>query len=102
MLKPGGIQGFSVPIYGAHYSEHWGVMTSEEATTRFGQYDHIRRFSPVDIACTLGALFNLKDPDLEATFGCERLREINFPQDAWKGWNGHSIFWLSVCDCKLF
>lgn len=95
MLRPGGVQGFSVPIYGAHYSEHWGPMSEAEATTRFGQFDHIRRFSPVDLARTLGALFDLKEPDLAATFGAARLREINFPEDAWSGWNGNSILWLA-------
>jgi len=101
MLRPGGVHGFSIPIYGPHYSEHWGPMTNEEATTRFGQFDHIRRFSPFDLDRTIGALFRLPDPDLVAQFGADALREYNIPESSWRGWDGHSVFWLRSEDCHF-
>lgn len=101
MLRPGGIHAFSVPVYGSFYSEHWGPMSDEEATQRFGQFDHIRRFSPIDLERTIGALFRLQDPDLNAEFGAERLDEARFPTDKRVGWNGDSVFWLTPEDCRF-
>lgn len=101
MLRPKGVQAFSVPIYGAFYTEHFGPLTPEEATQRFGQFDHIRRFSPKDIDRTIGALFRLGDSDLIADFGAEVLQGINFPETSWLGWHGHSVFWLADSDCRF-
>jgi phosphoglycolate phosphatase len=99
MLRPGGVQAFSIPIYGAFYAEHWGPLSPEEATQRFGQFDHIRRFSPKDIDRTIGAFFELRQPDLASVFGIEKLREINYPEADWASWTGNSIFWLDDKDC---
>jgi phosphoglycolate phosphatase len=99
MLRPGGLHAFSVPIYGSCYGEHWGPMSNEEATTRYGQFDHIRRFSPADIERSIGALFRLETPDLEKTFGTAVLEEANIPKEFWSGWNGTSVFCLRPEDC---
>lgn len=101
MLRPDGVQAFSVPVYGGFYTEHWGPMSDEEATQRFGQFDHIRRFSPKDLSRTIGALFTLDEPDLAASFGAETLRAANIPETEWLGWNGSSIFWCPVAACKF-
>lgn len=101
MLRPNGVHSFSIPIYGPHYSEHWGAMSNDEATSRFGQFDHIRRFSPKDLDKTIGALFNLEPQNLPQKFGEDVLREANIPEDIWSSYNGSTVFWLTNHDCKL-
>lgn len=101
MLRPNGIHAFSTPINGQHYSEHWGPMSNEEATSRFGQFDHIRRFSPKDIDKTIGALFNIVPQNLSHEFSEDVLREANIPERLWSSYNGATVFWLNKNDCKL-
>lgn len=104
MLRPNGVHAFSTPIYGNPgecYSEHWGSMSTEEATSRFGQSDHIRRFSSRDIDKTIGALFNLDLPNLSHKFSAAVLKEYNIPEYIWNSFNGSTIFWLTQKDCKI-
>jgi phosphoglycolate phosphatase len=101
MLTPTGVHAFGFPIYGGFYTEHWGPLTGEEATARFGQFDHVRRLSAPDIDRSVGAIFDIREPDYEAAFGAEALRDANVPDAAWRGWTGHSIFWLGA-EAALF
>lgn len=90
---------FSVPIYGSSYEESLAPLSPEMATQRFGQFDHVRRFSARDIGSTIGSVFNIaSEYRLLDTFGEERLRAASIPEDAWSGYTGHSVFCLSPGD----
>ncbi len=99
LLKAGGAHVFSLPIYGTAYEEDLGPLTEEQKTARFGQFDHCRRFSPKDIARTLGALFRIApDYDLREHFSAHELNAANIPEAAWRGYTGHSVFVLGEDD----
>ncbi len=99
MLRPNGVHSFSFPIYGQFYSEHWGPMSGQEATDRFGQFDHIRRFSEKDLMLTLGALFAIPQQNLLSEFSETELKNANIPEYIWNKWGGSSVFWLKQDDC---
>lgn len=95
MLNPGGHHLFSIPIYGACYEESLAPLSHEEATRRFGQFDHVRRFSPRDIDLTIGSIFDIpKEYRLKERFSVERLRTAAIPESAWDGYTGDSVFSL--------
>ncbi len=99
LLKPEGVQMFAFPIYGSAYEEDLSELTEAEKERRFGQYDHCRKFSPVDLDRTLGAIFRLPGKyDLSDHFSDAVLDEANIPEIARKGFNGHSIFRFSKSD----
>jgi len=90
LLKPEGTHIFSFPIFGSCYSEYLGPMTDDEAKERFGQFDHVRRFSANDLEAMLGALFHLpRSYDLS-----EDLDAANIPAEARTGFSGRSVFRL--------
>jgi phosphoglycolate phosphatase len=102
LLRPGGIHLFAVPIYGRAYEEDLGNLSHEAAHHRFGQFDHLRRFSPVDLQQTLGAIFKLPEEySLLDHFQVEQLIEANIPEDAWNGYTGHSVFCVGRDDLLL-
>ena len=95
MLTDRGHHVFSVPIYGACFDEYLGPLTAEEAKLRFGQFDHVRRFSPCDLQRTLGALFHIPESyDLLSRFDEGELRDANVPEHIWAGYSDHSVFCL--------
>lgn len=95
LLKPGGRHVFSLPIYGQAYEEDLSALSEEAKTKRFGQFDHCRRFSPNDLHATLGAVFRIPETyDLVRDFGEDALRAANIPETAWRGFSGHSVFFI--------
>ena len=102
MLNPGGIHMFALPIYGRAYEEDMGHLTDEEANKRFGQFDHIRRFSPLDLHRTLGAIFRIPENySLLDSFSDNQLSAANIPQEAWVGYTGHSVFCVGRDDLLI-
>ncbi|QSX79648.1 SAM-dependent methyltransferase [Agrilutibacter solisilvae] len=99
MLARDGRHMFSVPIYGKSYEESLATLSAEEATRRFGQFDHVRRFSPVDIGSTIGSVFDIPEQyDLLEHFSEAQLRAASVPEDAWKTYTGNSVFCLKPGD----
>ncbi|MGE3744686.1 MAG: methyltransferase domain-containing protein [Sphingomonadaceae bacterium] len=102
MLNAGGHHVFCIPIYGTCYDEYLGDISDGDAERRFGQFDHVRRFSAADLQKTLGALFNLPESySLLEHFSDSQLRQANIPEVAWFGYTGHSIFCLKRDDILI-
>jgi phosphoglycolate phosphatase len=103
-LKPGGFHAMCVPLLRDSYSEHLGKMTAEEAVKHFGQFDHVRRFSAVDLELTLGMVFRLPDLDafdLADMFGEDALTRHRIPEGTWRGRRYNNIFIIGKDDLKL-
>lgn len=99
MLSREGRHLFSIPIYGESYEESLATLVGEEATRRFGQFDHVRRFSPVDIGSTIGSVFDIPEKyDLLEHFSEAQLRAASVPEDTWGNYTGHSVFCLKPGD----
>lgn len=101
-LKPTGVQLFSIPIFaGRSWEEYFGEMSNEEATKRFGQWDHRRNFSQPDLDNTLGMAFTTDfrgfQPDRQ--FAVSDLETINFPCESASRIDGHTIFVIRQQDC---
>ena len=94
-LKPDGVHLFSVPMFANRpWEEYFGDMTDEEATKRFGQWDHCRNFSQPHLERTLGMAFktDFKSFQPDRQFSFSDLEAINFPRDASSRIDGHTIF----------
>lgn len=92
-LKPGGLHLFCVPILKGHYAEDFAPLTHEDATARFGQFDHLRRFSRDDIDKHLGQIMRInKNYSLYDTFDKETLDGANIPENERTGLKGSTIF----------
>jgi hypothetical protein len=99
LLTPRGRHLFSIPIYGSCYEESLAKLSAEEATRRFGQFDHVRRFSPADIGATIGSVFDIPERyDLLEHFSQAQLQAASIPEDGWQGYTGHSVFCLKPGD----
>ncbi|MEL6506243.1 MAG: methyltransferase domain-containing protein [Pseudomonadota bacterium] len=92
-LKPGGLHLFCIPILKGHYSEDFAPLSDEEATARFGQFDHLRRFSRDDIDQHLGQIIRIdKNYSLYDTFDKNVLDDANIPENERTGLKGSTIF----------
>ncbi|MGJ7038699.1 SAM-dependent methyltransferase [Shinella sp. BE166] len=95
LLKPGGLHIFSVPFLEGGFREALDEQTSDYRTDHFGQWDHMRIFSPEDFLQTLGSALPLPgNYDATRLVPAERLLAINVPEDAWRGFNNNSVFLL--------
>lgn len=95
LLKPGGLHIFSIPFLDGGFREALGERTEEDRTAAFGQWDHMRIFSPVDLAQTLGSALPLPENyDATRLAAPERLLAINVPEATWHGFNNNSVFLL--------
>lgn len=102
LLTPRGHHLFSVPIYGSSFEETLATISSDEAARRFGQFDHVRRFSAVDLQATLGAIFEFpREYRALDRFDADALRDANVPELAWTGYSGHSVFDLQPAALRL-
>lgn len=101
-LKPGGYHLFSIPLYqNKSFDEYFGQLSEAEAVTRFGQKDHCRTFSVLNLDETFGMIL---DVDLRSfipgkQFSPEELRSINFPEPLWSMLDGSSTMVLRKEDC---
>jgi SAM-dependent methyltransferase len=100
VLRTGGTHLFCIPLLPGNFSEFLGKMSDQEATSRFGQHDHVRRFGADNLQDTLGMIFNLEESDLEARFGAWRLHSHNIPKTAWRGLGVHTVFALCKNDLR--
>lgn len=101
-LKPTGWHICCIPIVNGAYEVDLRAMDKEQATKRFGQFDHVRRFGADDLNLTLGMIFRLPEQyDLEDRFGTSLLDAHNIPMPARKGWSMHSILAFRKDDLLL-
>jgi phosphoglycolate phosphatase len=101
-LKPTGYQVMAIPILGGHYSEHLGPLTKEEATKRFGQWDHCRHFSFTDLHKTLGMIFKLPlEYDAGTIVSRDQLERAGIPLELQRGLTGSTIFTFGKADLLL-
>lgn len=92
-LKPGGLHLFCIPILKGHYSEDFAPLSDEEATARFGQFDHLRRISRDDIDQHLGQIIRIdQNYSLYDTFDKNVLDDANIPENECTGLKGSTIF----------
>jgi phosphoglycolate phosphatase len=102
-LKDDGLHLCCIPVTPrSRYSEDLSPLSPEEATKRFGQSDHVRRFGAEDIGHTLGMVFRLPEHyDIAARFGAERLLSHGIKAHAWRGFTQHTVLELRKDDLKL-
>lgn len=102
LLSDNGVHIFSMPIYGACYTENLGPLSNQERQQQFGQFDHVRRFSSADLERTLGQIFKLPEEyDLTGQFDEKALRVTAIPETAWRGFTGHTVFRFEQSDAKF-
>lgn len=101
-LKPNGLQVCCIPFMPKRrYEESLEALPAEDATSRFGQHDHVRRFGALGIEHTLGMIFPLPDYDLRDLVPEEALIKHNIPKYAWTGLTPHTILLLAKDSIKL-
>nr|WP_226946814.1 class I SAM-dependent methyltransferase [Rhizorhabdus phycosphaerae] len=102
-LKPEGRHICCIPIIrDGHSAEDLGPLDPADATARFGQDDHVRRFGGRDVQQTLGMIFRLPEHyDLTATFDEPTLIRNNIPRVVWRGWCPSSVLALGKEDLLL-
>lgn len=95
LVRPGGLHIFSIPFMDGGFRETLDAQTDEHRTAHFGQWDHMRIFSPGDLQQTLGAVLSLPtDYDATRLAPADRLLAINVPEAAWHGFNNNTVFVL--------
>lgn len=102
-LKADGHQVCCIPIMrDRHSAEDLAPLTRDEATRRFGQFDHVRQFGGEDVRRTLGMIFALPEHyDLLDSFDPAVLRRHGIPRIAWQGWSPNSVLVLAKRDLLL-
>lgn len=101
-LKSDGHHIFCLPLLSGHYDEYLGPLTDEEATKRFGQFDHVRRFGIKDIDRHLGSFIKLKPRySLYDHHSKEELDACNIPESERQGLNGSTVFVTRKSDYLL-
>ena len=101
-LRPDGWHICVIPFLGGSYDECFGSMDPSEAKSRFGQFDHVRRFGRDDIDNSLGRILRF-DRDFDATrdFAPEILRMYNIPETSWRGLSPDTVLCLRKHDMRL-
>ncbi|MET3791753.1 phosphoglycolate phosphatase [Aquamicrobium terrae] len=101
-LKEDGVHVFAAPLMPGHYDEYLGPLSKEDATKRFGQWDHVRWLGVEDFDRHLGALMRLeKDFDLTKIFSKRELRACNIPASQQMGLHGSTVFMTTKNDYRL-
>lgn len=102
-LKPGGRQLCSIPIArDGHYAEDLSPLAEADATARFGQSDHVRRFAAADLQRTLGMIFRLPATyDLHDEFDAATLDRCGLHPAMRLGWSPSSVLVLEKGDLLL-
>lgn len=101
-LKENGWHVCSIPFLGGFYEEHTGKLDDNEATRRFGQFDHVRRFGRDDLDNSLGKVLNFeRDFDATRDFPPDVLQQYNIPEVAWRGLTPHTVLRLRKYDMRL-
>jgi phosphoglycolate phosphatase len=102
-LKDDGSQVCCIPVMRDQtYEEDLSELNSADATQRFGQHDHVRRFGALDLEMTLGMLFRLpRRYDLLEHFTEAQLIEHRIPRSSWMNWSPNSVLVLGRTDLLL-
>jgi phosphoglycolate phosphatase len=101
-LSEGGVQVMTIPFMDGFYEEDLGPISPDEATARFGQHDHVRKFGTQDNERHLGAVISIpKNIDHSARFPEEVLDRANNPQEARQGWGHSSVMVLQKGAYKI-
>jgi phosphoglycolate phosphatase len=101
-LKPGGKHFVCIPFFGESYAEDLGPIVASEATKRFGQNDHVRKFGTSDLQRTLGMIFNIEDDySLGKYFSEAELDRYNIPEKQRDGFTLSSVFVFDKEDILL-
>lgn len=101
-VKDTGYHFMMLPILGGHYREDIGPLTPEDATARFGQPDHCRHYSFVDLDKTLGMVFKLPAKyDLTTVATREELDRAGIPVEMTYGFTGSTVFTFKKDDLLL-
>ena len=102
ILKPTGKHICVITFMGGAHDECFDDLPADEATRRFGQADHVRRFGTRHLASTLGCIINLPESfDAEADFGDETLSRHNIPDFCRKGFQPSTVLCLGKEDYRL-
>lgn len=101
-LKPNGWHVCIIPYADGYYDECFAPLSAEEATRRFGQYDHVRRFGKNDLDRSLGRVIKL-EPEYDVTlhFPPETLVASNIPKVYWSGFANSTVLRLRKQDYLL-
>jgi SAM-dependent methyltransferase len=101
-LKQDGWHICVIPFSDGSYEECLANIEAAEATRRFGQSDHVRRFGRDNIDNTLGKILRF-DKDFDATrdFHPEILRKYNIPETSWHGLTPDTVLCLQKYDMRL-
>lgn len=102
-LKPDGVHIMCIPILSGAFEECLAPLSKEEATKRFGQDDHVRRFGRLDLNNTLGHLFKgeLEKHILQNCFSSEELDRVNIPHEERKTLNSSTVFVFKKDELRL-
>lgn len=101
-LAPGGVHLMCIPFMNGGSEEDLGELSREDATRRFGQGDHVRKFGRLDMGRTLGMVFRIRDPfSLLDYFSADELDRCNIPERERTGYTGTSVFPLTKADYLL-
>ena len=102
-LKQDGYHIFSIPFtdHGSYGEAFAPKMNRKLRQKRFGQHNHIRRFSPEDFSQTVGMIFPIADDyNLASIFPPETLLRYHIDPIRW-GLSSASVFVLRKDDCLL-
>lgn len=101
-LKRDGYHIFCLPMMSGYYDEYFGPLSDDDATKRFGQFDHVRRFGVQDIDRHLGAFIRLQPKySLYDFHSKEELDACNIPESERQGLNGSTVFVTRKPDYRL-
>lgn len=101
-LKDDGWHICIIPFMNGYYEECFAPLSHEEAQSRFGQFDHVRRFGIKDIHNSLGRIIPIDiNYDVTNIFSPETLIKSNIPDYCWKGLTVHTVLALRKNDIKI-
>jgi phosphoglycolate phosphatase len=101
-LKDDGWHICVIPFLSGYYEECFAPLSAEEAQSRFGQFDHVRRFGIKDIHNTLGRIIPIDiNYDVTKIFPPETLIKFNIPEYCWKGLTPNTVLALRKNDINI-
>lgn len=102
MLNEKGVHLCIVPFVSGRYDECFQEIDDDERSSRFGQYDHVRRFGKDDIQAHLGKILNIPSCfDARNVVSEEELIDANIPKSHWYGFHIGTVLSLKKNDYRL-
>lgn len=102
LLKPRGKHICVIPFLSGLWDETFATLPDAEATRRFGQPTHVRKFGAKDRDRSLGCVLKLpSEYDAEAEFGSENLKKWCIPERFWQGFHPATVLVLEKDDMLL-